>query len=34
MGRGIEAFTYPVDFRKFREKDFYNIDGDILINIK
>ena len=34
MGKGIDAFDHPLDLKKFREKDFYKIDGDILINIK
>lgn len=33
MGNGIEAFSYPFDLRKYRVKDYYKIDGDILINI-
>lgn len=34
MGKGIEAFAHPPDFKKFRDMKYYNIDGDILINIK
>jgi diaminohydroxyphosphoribosylaminopyrimidine deaminase/5-amino-6-(5-phosphoribosylamino)uracil reductase len=34
MGRGIAAFSKPVDFHKFGKVNFYRSGSDILLNIK